>query len=216
MKKVKSSICRTRHRFGGWEDRPMKARLDHSLGHRQTLRQGCLEKLGRAGETGLEAGKTFPGSENTPRGFCGRARGSEKTARGFCERARGSEKTARGFCEMARGFEKTARGFCEMARGSEKTARGFCGTARGFEKTRRVFRGFGLGLRRTFLAFGSLALDVAARRLGAEASPQDKTFSCRPLEAQAFHFWDGLRWPRCGCLFFGRTPPFGQGQGTPH
>ena len=77
-----------------------------------------------------------------------------------------SEKTRLGSENTLLGYGKTFQGFRETMQGSEKTLQGSEKTLLPFEKNRRVFRGFWLGLGRTFLAFGSLALDVAAMRLG--------------------------------------------------
>ena len=162
--------------------------------------------------------KTFQGSEKTIHGFCKTFQGSEKTIQGFRKTFQGSGKTIQGFRETIQGSGKTIQGFRKTIQGPEKTIHGsrktFQGsgkTIQGFWKTRRVFRRGGRGEGPERRSGGSLALDLAARWLGARFSLEGAALTCRPWEAQAFRFRDGLRWPLFGCLFFGRTPPCGQG-----
>jgi predicted small secreted protein len=190
-------------------------------------------KAGRAGDAAQCPGgseNTWQGFGKTIQGFCETIQGFCETIQGFRKTKQGSGKAIQGFRETKLGSGKTIQGFRGTMQGFGKTIQGFRRTLQGFEntmlpfqKTRRLFRGFWLGFMASGRGFGrpfqggwNGGLDAATELLGSGDSLQEGAFSCRPSEAQAFRFWDGLRWSLFGCLFFGRTPSLTQREGIPH
>lgn len=193
----------------------------HCPGGSEKTWLGSEETIPGKGETAACSAKKARGFSQTGTGRDDSGACFAKGAPGLWETAPGSGKTGTCFAESAAGFSATAPGHGKTGTCFAQRAPGFTETAPGGEKTGSCFfrkapcfsmPGGVWAL--TVGRLGRLSRGVLSGGPGRGDAPCQGAFACRPSEAQAHGFWDGLRWPLFGCLFFGRTPPLRQG--IPH